>query len=205
MDDVVQFGRELHVITFSEAVKRGLLVDYKVIVLSVEETHVSRRIQNLLKDENNQLKVDDAAKIIGCWKALAAGLDRRDTSNGDHEKAIRRAWLSPGHRGFKRARRHTKSLKEHRQYVPGRGRRRTSRTRTTMPHTSVCEAEHVDGGMNAPVKAKARLAQGADGGRPCRILSNVRCLSERVDVPARQCYSSPAQPRRWMWCSRSAA
>ena len=71
MDDEALYGKELHVITFSEAVKRGLLVDYKVIVLAVEEAHVSRRLQNLLKDENNQLKVDDAAKIIGCWKALS--------------------------------------------------------------------------------------------------------------------------------------
>src|SRR5450830_843147 len=71
MDDEALYGPELHVITFSEAVRRGLLVDYKVIVLSVEESHVSRRIQSLLKDENNQLKVDDAAKIIGCWKALS--------------------------------------------------------------------------------------------------------------------------------------
>jgi hypothetical protein len=30
------YGKELYVITFSEAVKRGLLVDYKVIVLAVE-------------------------------------------------------------------------------------------------------------------------------------------------------------------------
>ncbi|RYY70819.1 hypothetical protein EON63_22225, partial [archaeon] len=47
------YGHDLFVITFSEAVKRGLLVDYKVIVLSVEETHVSRRLQGLLADENN--------------------------------------------------------------------------------------------------------------------------------------------------------
>jgi predicted helicase len=71
MDDDSLYGRELHVITFSEAVKRGLLVDYKVIVLAVEEAHVSRRLQELLKDDNNQLKVDDAAKIVGCWKALS--------------------------------------------------------------------------------------------------------------------------------------
>ncbi len=71
MDDKALYGEELYVITFSEAVKRGLLVDYKVIVLSVEETHINRRLQSLLKDENNQLKVDDAAKIVGCWKALS--------------------------------------------------------------------------------------------------------------------------------------
>ena len=71
MDKPEQYGQDLHVITFSEAVKRGLLVDYKVIVLAVEEAHFSRRLQSLLKDENNSLKVDDAAKIIGCWKALS--------------------------------------------------------------------------------------------------------------------------------------
>jgi len=71
MDDEEQFGKVFHTITFSEAVKRGLLVDYKVIVLAVEEEHVNRRIQGLLADENNQLKVDDAARIIGCWKALS--------------------------------------------------------------------------------------------------------------------------------------
>jgi len=71
MDDESLYGPNLCVLTFSEAVKRGLLVDYKVIVLSIEESHVSRRIQNLLKDENNELRVDDAAKIIGCWKALS--------------------------------------------------------------------------------------------------------------------------------------
>jgi predicted helicase len=45
MDDEAVFGKELYVITFSEAVRRGLLVDYKVIVLSVEEAHVNRRLQ----------------------------------------------------------------------------------------------------------------------------------------------------------------
>ncbi|MEZ5857284.1 MAG: hypothetical protein R3D67_22075 [Hyphomicrobiaceae bacterium] len=59
----------MYVLTFSEAVQRGLLVDYKVIVLAIEEAHVSRRLQALLDDGNNQLKVHDAARIVGCWKA----------------------------------------------------------------------------------------------------------------------------------------
>ena len=71
MDNEALYGKELYVITFSEAVSRKLLVDYKVIVLAVEESHVSRRLQGLLKDADNSLKVDDAAKIVGCWKALS--------------------------------------------------------------------------------------------------------------------------------------
>jgi predicted helicase len=42
-----------------------LLVDYKVIVLAIDEIHVNQRLQKLLADENNQLKVEDAAKIVG--------------------------------------------------------------------------------------------------------------------------------------------
>nr|VFK67370.1 MAG: Type III restriction enzyme, res subunit [Candidatus Kentron sp. UNK]VFK72719.1 MAG: Type III restriction enzyme, res subunit [Candidatus Kentron sp. UNK] len=71
MDDPALYGQDLHALTFSEAVNRGLLVDYKVIILAMDEAHVSRRLQNLLKDENNSLRVDDAAKIVGCWKALS--------------------------------------------------------------------------------------------------------------------------------------
>ena len=71
MDDTALYGEELYTITFSEAVARKLLVDYKVIVLTVEESHVNRRLQGMLKDADNSLKVDDAAKIVGCWKALS--------------------------------------------------------------------------------------------------------------------------------------
>jgi predicted helicase len=49
-----------------------------------------------------------------------------------------------------------------------------------------CEAAHVDGSMNASEKgnqswigSKLKLPENT-----CRILSNVRCLSEGVDVPA---------------------
>ena len=52
MDDTAQYGEQLHVITFSEAVQRGLLVDYKVIVLAVEESHINRKLQELLKDDH---------------------------------------------------------------------------------------------------------------------------------------------------------
>ncbi|MDB4265505.1 DEAD/DEAH box helicase family protein, partial [bacterium] len=71
MDDEALFGKQFHVITFSEAVQLKLLTDYKVLVLTISEDHVSSRLQGLLADENNQLKVDDAARIIGCWKALS--------------------------------------------------------------------------------------------------------------------------------------
>jgi len=48
-----------------------------------------------------------------------------------------------------------------------------------------CEAEHVDGGMNASEKEeKLAWLKSETPENTCRILSNVRCLSEGVDVPA---------------------
>ena len=71
MDDAALYGKPLYVLTFSEAVKRGLLSDYKVIVLAVEETAINRRLQKLLASADNDLRMDDAARIVGCWKALS--------------------------------------------------------------------------------------------------------------------------------------
>jgi predicted helicase len=50
MDDETLFGKELYVINFSEAVKRDLLVDYKVIVLAIDEAHIhiSGRLQKFV-------------------------------------------------------------------------------------------------------------------------------------------------------------
>ncbi len=61
MDDEAIYGKQLHVITFSEAVQLKLLTDYKVLVLTIDEAHVSARNQDLLKDDSNQLNVDDVA------------------------------------------------------------------------------------------------------------------------------------------------
>lgn len=184
MDDAALYGPELHVITFSEAVRRGLLVDYKVIVLSVEESHVSRRIQSLLKDENNQLKVDDAAKIIGCWKALAKqGLT--EELNGDHEamkRAVAFCQVIEVSRGAKTHKVSSKNIAGMFQAVVEAYQ---ASEEDEAVSTLACEADHVDGSMNASEK-EAKLAwlkADADDGT-CRILSNVRCLSEGVDVPA---------------------
>lgn len=184
MDDESLYGAEFHVLTFSEAVRRGLLVDYKVIVLSVEERHVSRRIQRLLADENNAVRVDDAAKIIGCWKALAKqGLEEQLTGDGEPMKrAVAFCQVIELQKGSKTHKVSSKHIANMFQAV-------VEAYRATEEEENVsklrCEAEHVDGGMNATQKEeKLEWLKAATSADTCRILSNVRCLSEGVDVPA---------------------
>lgn len=178
------FGKELFVITFSEAVKRGLLVDYKVIVLAVEEAHVNRRLQGLLRDENNQLKVDDAAKIIGCWKALSKqGMAEELTSDA---AAMRRAVafcqvIETSAAG----KTHKVSSKQIARMFQAVVEEYQEQEEFEQIRRLTCEAEHVDGSMNASQKeAKLNWLKAEPPENTCRILSNVRCLSEGVDVPA---------------------
>lgn len=184
MDDEALYGKELYVITFSEAVKRGLLVDYKVIVLAVDEAHVSRRLQGLLADENNQLKVDDAAKIIGCWKALSKQ-DTQDDLIGDQDAMRRAVAFCQVIEVQKNAKSHKVSSKNIAGMFQAVVEAYQEEEEFETAKRLTCEAAHVDGSMNASQKEeklnwlKAELPEDT-----CRILSNVRCLSEGVDVPA---------------------
>jgi predicted helicase len=184
MDDELLYGKELFVINFSEAVKRGLLVDYKVLVLTVEESAISRRLQELLKDEDNQLKVDDAAKIVGCWKALTKqGLT--DDLVGDNQPMKRAVAfcqvISPDYKGNK----HKVSSKNIAGMFQSVVEAYQESEEIEEAVRLTCEADHVDGGMNASEKeAKLTWLKAETPENTCRILSNVRCLSEGVDVPA---------------------
>ncbi|MDD2799912.1 MAG: hypothetical protein PHE96_00480 [Methylococcales bacterium] len=71
MDDPELYGETLFELSFSYAVQKGLLTDYKVLVLAVDETLVSAGVQKRLTDRDNELVLDDATKIIGCYRALS--------------------------------------------------------------------------------------------------------------------------------------
>lgn len=195
MNNEKLYGDDLYVITFSKAVQLGILCDYKVIVLAVEEKHVSRRIQSLLKDENNQLKVDDAAKIVGCWKALAKqGLA---ASDGVQPDAMKRAvaFCQVIEKDF-RGKTHKVSSKLITEMfgavVEAYQASEIEYLKETAPDQEIdpslklqCQVQHVDGSMNATQKKNHiewLKAEAEDN--VCRILSNVRCLSEGVDVPS---------------------
>src|ERR1019366_4408527 len=70
MDDETLYGKELHRLGFGEAVGSGLLSDYKVMVLAVDEKFVSKTFQQQLAVEG-ELNLDDLVKITGCWNGLS--------------------------------------------------------------------------------------------------------------------------------------
>lgn len=191
MDKPEYFGEDLHVITFSEAVHNlQVLCDYKVIVLTVSEDHISKSLQKLLADEDNSLRVDDAAKIVGCWRALSK-MDSQDDLSFDPNPMRRAVAFAQVIELNKGARTHKVSSK----HIAGMFKKVVDSYREELLKENpenpeaisqlICDADHVDGGMGAGEKNK-RLdwLKAETPENTCRILSNVRCLSEGVDVPA---------------------
>ena len=70
MDDQETYGPVFFRLGFGQAVKENLLTDYKVIILTVSEEEVSQHYQ-AIAEMGGELNLDTAAKLTGCWNALA--------------------------------------------------------------------------------------------------------------------------------------
>ncbi len=173
MDDEGLYGPELHRLGFGEAVGAGLLSDYKVLVLAVDESYVSQVFQAQLADRNNELRLDDAAKIVGCWNGLSKRGMGPEAFSFDTQPMRRAVAFS---RTIKDSLRITAMFNE---IVDGYAGAAGSDSPLD------CEVEHVDGTFNA-LQRNERLdwLKEPTEGNVCRILSNARCLSEGVDIPA---------------------
>ncbi|MGH3692582.1 MAG: DEAD/DEAH box helicase [Pseudonocardiaceae bacterium] len=185
MDDETFYGPEFHRLGFGEAVSKGLLTDYKVLVLAVDEQAVSATFQAQLADEHSELRIDDAAKIVGCWNGLAKR-GEVESGFGDDTRPMSRAVA------FSRSIKDSEKFAELfttivDQYVDSHDLTNGDEddAATTPEHLLRCEARHVDGTFNV-LRRNEMLdwLKAPSGPDTCRILSNARCLSEGVDVPA---------------------
>ncbi|MYK40925.1 MAG: DEAD/DEAH box helicase [Gemmatimonadetes bacterium] len=172
MEDERIYGPLLYELTFGAAVDQGLLTDYKVIVLTVPEDAAARAIQRSLA-EDGELKLDDGAKLLGCWRALAK-VDADQFPENDRA-------------GMRRAISFCRDIKSSQQVE--RLFARVAEEYREQEGTHLAEypvaAQHVDGTFNAIRRSVAlNWLDEADANGGCRVLTNARCLSEGVDVPA---------------------
>ena len=178
MDNPDLFGETLFYRGFGWAVQNGLLTDYKVIVLAMDEGLVSAAVQKRLGDAGSELVLDDATKIIGCYKALTKIDLKTDVTADPHP--MRRALA------FAKEIRSSKLIRDEFTAVVDEylGQDSVIDDEPASDHLQ-CEIEHVDGTFNAKTRSALLDWLKADAGEnTCRILTNARCLSEGVDVPA---------------------
>lgn len=177
MDDKTLYGELLYHAGFAQAVDNGILADYRVIVLAMDEGHVSASVQKRLADGNSELVLDDATKIVGCWKALSkAGLT---PGPADDSEPMRRALA------FCRDIESSELVRDEFENVVNEFQAQDQDEEDQEAEALRCEVRHVDGTYNARARGERLdwLKEDA-GGNVCRILSNARCLAEGVDVPS---------------------
>ena len=178
MDDASLYGETLFTRGFGWAVENKLLTDYKVLVLAVDEAMVSGGVQNRLADGTSELKLDDATKIIGCYKALIkSGLKAELLT--DPEPMQRGLAFCKDIASSKLIRSEFAAVVS--EYLA------SDEGRDALGDIGPleCELHHVDGTMGAKERGvHLEWLKKAHGDNICRILTNARCLSEGVDVPA---------------------
>lgn len=197
MDDEGLYGKEFFRLSFSDAVANGLLCDYKVLVLTISDEDVPEEMRKKVaddyaaaktKDEKlSSLQFDDQTKLIGCINGLSKRLrgDQEITKSEDPVLMKRAVAFCP-------------------VINPTTAHPKDSSKQVAKYFSTVCEAyketiddnerkevvdvqaKHIDGSMDANERNELlnwlKSEDTSDG--ECRVLCNVRCLSEGVDVPA---------------------
>ncbi len=173
MDDEATYGPEFHRVGFREAVDRGLLTDYRVLVLAVDEASVSTTFQDLISDENHDLRLEGAAKMVGCLNALTKRNAKGEAFSANDTVPMQTALA------FNNTIAQSKEFATLLSEVGDRYDAAFDALDVTV------EVDHVDGTHNALEREQRLLWLAADAGdHHIRVLSNARCLTEGVDLPA---------------------
>jgi len=178
MDDPSLYGDEIYRIGFGEAVSLGLLTDYKVLILTLSDADVPPAVQKMISDDQSEINADDASKLIGCINALSKQIlgDAGILEANDPDPMRRAVAFCPSIAASKKITSTYNNATE--AYISSL----PADKRDSMVSVS---AQHIDGTMSAPERNELLgwlKAETEDN--ECRILTNVRCLSEGVDVPS---------------------
>ena len=185
MDDEDLFGEDLFYYGFAEAVDSGLLTDYKVVVLMMDEKLVSASVQRRLASEDNELQLDDATKIIGCYKILTKENLKKDLKSDPFP--MRRALGFCGN--IEKSKLIEKEFTEVVKEFLAAGEKAAAADEAAAADVDEakadgrlkCEVKHVDGTFDAKERFRQLNWLSGEAENECRILTNARCLSEGVD------------------------
>ncbi len=187
MDDPDLYGEEFYRVNFSYAVQNGLLTDYKVLVLTVGEDDVPENIRRDVTDTTTELNFDDTSKLIGVINGLSKmirGDDHRTWDADPHMMRRAVAFCSSIDRSTSRTGIASKYVASVLPQISEKYDENLDAE--SLSHTVSITTRHIDGSMNSQERNGILqwLADKPDNDRECRVVTNVRCLSEGVDVPS---------------------
>lgn len=185
MDDKALYGEEFYRVNFSYAVQNGLLTDYKVLVLTVSEDDVPENIKRDITDKTTELNFDDTSKLIGVINGLSKMVRGDDHRTWDADpRMMRRAVAFCSAIGNESKAGTSKYIAS---VLPRISQKyEENLDAESLSHTVSVATKHIDGSMNSQERNEILqwLADEPENDRECRVVTNVRCLSEGVDVPS---------------------
>lgn len=183
MDDQSQYGPEFHRLGFGQAIELEILSPYKVIIFNVDQEQVGMDLNELLSDTATDVNMDNGARMVGCWNGLgkraAPGVD----FSADPQPAKRAVAFS---NTIKRSEDFAKYFPQViERCIAAAGDNADTGSESGTGNRLRCQVKHVDGTQNALQRAErlAWLRREPEQG-VCHVLTNARCLTEGVDVPA---------------------
>ncbi|MDE2949604.1 MAG: DEAD/DEAH box helicase family protein [Chloroflexota bacterium] len=176
MDDEKIYGPEFHRLGFGKAVEMGILSDYKVVILDIDQEEVGIDLDKLLSDTSTEVNLNNGARMVGCWNGLRKrGMDGEVF--GDDPLPAKRAVA------FSNTIKQSREFNDYFSAIVDQCIDADSEENGQSPLR--CAVEHVDGTQNALTRSKYLdwLREEAED-NTCRVLTNARCLTEGIDVPA---------------------
>ncbi|GAA8747843.1 DEAD/DEAH box helicase [Helicobacter pylori] len=195
MDDAEVFGEEIYTLNFSKAIALDLLTDYKVIILAVRKENLSG-VTNSVNKKISQLKAEGTkldkklinnefvCKIVGTHKGLAKqdviALD--DENKEDHNLQNKAdTFVSQRAISFCKSIQTSKNIKDSFETIMECYDEELKKKSFKNLQINI---DHVDGTMNCKERLEKLEELNQFEPNTCKVLSNARCLSEGVDVPA---------------------
>ncbi|GAA8476313.1 DEAD/DEAH box helicase family protein [Helicobacter pylori] len=195
MDDAEIFGEEIYTLNFSKAIALDLLTDYKVIILAVRKENLSG-VTNSVNKKISQLKAEGTkldkklinnefvCKIVGTHKGLAKQdlIVLNDENKEDHNLQNKND-TTPSQRAinFCKSINTSKNIKDSFETIMECYDEELKKKSFKNLEISI---DHIDGTMNCKERLEKLENLNQFKSNTCKVLSNARCLSEGVDVPA---------------------
>ncbi|WP_276937939.1 type ISP restriction/modification enzyme [Ferrimicrobium acidiphilum] len=173
MDNEAYFGKEFHRLGFGEAVSNGLLTDYQVVILAIDEAYAASTLHSVISTKEYEIKLPDAAKLLGCWMGLAKISDQPDEFSRDPDP------MSTGVI-FVNKIADSKQVQATFEAVVTEAMSQGIGERRHLPSVAI---KHIDGTMGA-LERNSDLNWLREDSAECRLLTNAKCLSEGVNVPS---------------------
>ena len=180
------YGKEFFRVNFSYAVNHGLLTDYKVLVLTVNEDDVPEGIMSYVRDKDlKELNLDETSKLIGIINGLSKEVRGDDGKTWAVDPQImHRAVAFCSSIGSEDKIGSSKNI----AYTLPKicDKYRESLSEEEQKRVVHIKTKHIDGSQNALERNQSLqwLKEEGEDEQECRVLTNVRCLSEGIDVPA---------------------